>query len=157
VYRLRFTADVYTYDEPCDTPDECQCTNVYGEYTEHGYGMTESSGYIDPRWSSEQVEDEPTHYGPTPDEVAEYITAEVLNDNGFDTDGRKTQDQMIWSDICYYIGPVDYNSGGYPVDEPEDWLRNEFEDGETYYQDGTQTLDYRTGTEARYAVHVERW
>lgn len=61
---LRFTADVIEPDPPCELAggvvNDCQCTNVYGEPTEHGYGQTLTSGWHDPDWSMDNVQDEPT-------------------------------------------------------------------------------------------------
>lgn len=59
---LRFTADVIEPEPPCvmaDVPNDCQCTNVYGEPTEHGYGQTLESGWYVPGWHG-IVQDEPT-------------------------------------------------------------------------------------------------
>lgn len=60
--RVYYTADVYTPDPPCETQDDdevgCTCSDVYGDGTEHGHGETESSGWVDPRWSPTTVHED---------------------------------------------------------------------------------------------------
>lgn len=124
---LRFTADVIEPDDECEggDTDDCTCTNVYGEYAEHGYGQTLTSGWHDPDWSMDNVQDEPTdpesfdYTDPDPDEDhVEQLAARILSTVG-------VPDHVDASSMGVTVYPADPDR------------------------------DFRTGTEVMVAAHVD--
>jgi len=110
---LRFTADVIEPDDPCDNEEECTCTDVYDDYTEHGYGNTMVSGWLDPSWSLWVVQDEPTEPVPLyidndedPAELIADAVTEVLGGiDHVEVNGR-------WSITAYAADPhLNYRTG----------------------------------------------
>ena len=151
---VRFTADVIMPDDPCDAgerdPLECDCTFVYGDACEHGYGATLASGWVEPSWSRYVVYDEPTEPEPiildpiedyAPD-VAERIVADVLAARGFDTDGRIGTVETIASAVLDIIGAPDSVEDGH-------------RDGSLTIYAADEDQDYRTGESARLAAHLD--
>lgn len=147
---VRFTADIIVPDAPCDTPDECTCTFVYGDPTEHGYGATLESGWLDPSWSRFDVDDEPTEPDPilldpiedyAPD-VAERIVADVLEARGLDTEGRVSTVRLIASAVLDVIGAPDHVEPGIAA-------------GSLTVYAADPDRNYRTGEEASLCAHLE--
>ena len=130
VITATFTATVITYDPPCETPEECTCTNVYGEWCEHGYGQTMATGYWDPNWSLYDVSD-------SPNEVTLIDTGDPydLEDLAEDYDGDL--EAMVTAKLEETLGPLDSH------------------DGDTAYASDPLT-DYRTGAEVLPAGHIKR-
>ena len=133
VVEIRYTGTVISPDDPCDTPSECTCTNVYGEWCEHGYGQTMHNGWISPSWSMWTVfNDRPD----TPDHVIDLADDYDLEDLIDKYDGDL--EAMIRDRISDIIGFIDHETGD-----------------DTYYG-GTEHHDYTTGAVATYAAHVTR-
>ena len=79
--QLAWTGDLITYDEPCEAAGDdftCDCTDVYGDPVQHGYGQTLESGWVDPRWSLESLDDEPSW--DSLDESAQALAERVVGD-----------------------------------------------------------------------------
>lgn len=114
---IYYTADVFT-------PDDSD-TNVYGEATEPGYGMTMISGWWDAAWSLFDV---------FPDKD------DVRPDTIEDDDERLTEgwtlDDLIIQDVTARLGSLD-----------------SFEDGTAYAADPIE--NYKTGVHTMVAAHVE--
>lgn len=124
---LRFTADVIEPDEPCEAGDtvDCTCTFVYGDPTLHGHGATLVSGWHDPDWSMDNVQDEPTE-----PESFDYT----------DPDPDEDHVELLAERILRVCGvPDDINASA---------------SGVTVYS-ADPDRDHRTGTEAMVAAHVE--
>jgi hypothetical protein len=163
--RIYYTADVYTPDPPCDTPDStafthnapsrwhsdctctCTCTNVYGEYTEHGYGVTEQSGWLDPDWSRSVVypnqEDvRPDTPADDPHLIAELIVGQVLQEHDVSPrdplwDDYITPDSWIYETITNRLGYVEEQHPSYYAHDPD--------------------VNHYTGQEVMIAAHVYNW
>lgn len=150
--KVYYTGDLITNDEPCKYPDftECQCSDLCGDGTEHGYGQTLHQGWVDPDWSLWQVEynhdnvrpDLPfgTVFEPDAYAIAEAIVGDVLYDAHLSwstTEYYRTYEDTLLDTICDRLGAID------------SW------DGETAYA-ADEIQDYRTGESVRLAAHVHR-
>lgn len=132
-YEIRYTGTLITPDDPCETPDACTCTNVYGEWSEHGYGQTMATGWVIPSWSLFEVhEDRPSE----PSDVIDLEDPYDLEDLHDRYDGDL--EAMLRDRVSDVIGVIDHETG----------------DG-TYYG-STEHTDYRTGETVILAAHVDK-
>jgi hypothetical protein len=143
---VRYTADVYTPDPPCETVDRdndgpyhhdagCTCTNSYGEYTPHGYGETETSGWVDLAWSYSSPQDERTEpdypFGTTwdidPEAIAAAIVADVLAEAPSYYWHKHLRPDYLEDYISDKIGCIDHFDGtsAYAADPIEDYHTGE--------------------------------
>lgn len=144
--RIYYTADVYEPDvckEGEQDVNECHCTNIYGEPTEHGYGEIESSGWVDPSWSPNTV------YEDREDVRPDYPFGTVWDFDPEDVAAAIVHDVLSSSELLH---------GMYPDDYLEDHISDRIGaidsfDGDTAYA-ADSIEDYYTGESARLAAHV---
>ena len=144
---IRFTADVFTPDT-CDNDNEdfedCECTNVYGEYTEHGYGETMESGWYRSRWKVTDNKEQALTIEPDSFDIAEMIVGEVVQGYRELAKDYRTIDEWVTEHVEREVGCIDH----YEPDGPDN-------SGLGSYYAAVPDEDYYTGQRAMVAAHVE--